>query len=203
MSTRRLHPIQPEAFVPSDVTLAFAESVVKRYPPGRQQSAVVPLLWKIHEQDGWICEKAIEWVGERLGMAKMRVLEIATFYTMFNLAPAGTHFLQVCTTTPCMLAGSDAVVAACKKMIGPEGQVRADGKFSYIEVECLGACVNAPVIQIRSDFYEDLDGPRTEALIAALDRGETPKPGSSIGRHSSEPLGGPTTLTAATAGGDD
>jgi NADH-quinone oxidoreductase subunit E len=136
-------------------------------------------------------------------MPYIRVLEVVTFYTMFNLAPPGTHFLQVCTTTPCWLRGSDGVVAACKKKIGPEGVVRADGKFSWIEVECLGACVNAPTVQLRSDFYEDLDEEKMIALIEALERGETPKPGSAIGRHSSEPQGGPTTLTELGVGGDD
>ncbi len=203
MSVRRLYHDQPAHFVPSGTTTAFADLAVTRYPAGRQASAVLPVLWKIHEQDGWICEPAIRWVAERLSMPYIRVLEVATFYTMFNLAPAGTHFLQVCTTTPCWLRGSDGVVSACREKIGPEGVVRADGKFSWIEVECLGACVNAPTIQLRSDFYEDLDHDKTVALIEALERGENPKPGSAIGRHSSEPLGGATTLKDLSVGGDD
>lgn len=203
MSVRRLHHQQPESFMPSGETLAFADLAISRYPAGRQASAVIPLLWKIHEQDGWICEPAIRWVADRLSMPYIRVLEVVTFYTMFNLSPPGTHFLQVCATTPCWLRGSDQVVEACRQRIGPEGTVRADGKFSWMEVECLGACVNAPTIQLRSDFYEDLDYDKTIALIEALERGEIPKPGSAVGRHSSEPAGGATTLTDLSVGGDD
>jgi NADH-quinone oxidoreductase subunit E len=138
-------------------------------------------------------------IAEMLAMSPIRVLEIATFYTMFNLKPVGQHLLQVCTTTPCWLRGSDAVVAACKKHIHPHAEtVSADGKFSWMEVECLGACVNAPVLQIGDDFYEDLDGPRTEALINDLRTGRPPKPGSQIGRQTSAPEGGPQTLTDPT-----
>ena len=128
-------------------------------------------------------------------MPFIRVLEVATFYTMFNLEPVGDHLVQVCTTTPCWLRGSDDVVAACKKHIAPtQHTVSADGKFSWMEVECLGACVNAPMLQIGKDFYEDLDGPKTEALLEAFRRGETPKPGAGNGRHTSEPEGGALTL---------
>jgi NADH-quinone oxidoreductase subunit E len=137
----------------------------------------------------------IEQIGETLKMPFIRVLEVATFYTMFNLHPVGDHLVQVCTTTPCWLRGSDAIVAACKKHIADKpGVVSEDGKFSWMEVECLGACVNAPMLQIGKDFYEDLDGPKTEALLEAIRRGETPKPGPQNGRHSSEPEGGLTTL---------
>jgi NADH-quinone oxidoreductase subunit E len=128
-------------------------------------------------------------------MPFIRVLEVATFYTMFNLEPVGQHLVQVCTTTPCWLRGSDDVVAACKKHIAPtQHTVSADGKFSWMEVECLGACVNAPMLQIGKDFYEDLDGPKTEALLAAFRRGQPPKPGAGNGRHTSEPEGGALTL---------
>jgi NADH-quinone oxidoreductase subunit E len=134
-----------------------------------------------------------------LDMAYIRVLEVATFYTMFHLHPVGKHVVQVCTTTPCWLAGSDDVVAVCKQQISPrQDTLSSDGVFSWMEVECLGACVNAPMLQIGKDFYEDLDGPRTKAILAALRRGETPKPGPQNGRHSSEPLGGPLTLTDRT-----
>jgi NADH:ubiquinone oxidoreductase subunit E len=131
-----------------------------------------------------------------LGLSPIRVLEIATFYTMFNLKPVGQWLVQVCTTTPCWLRGSDAVVAACRKQIHPRAEtVSDDGKFSWMEVECLGACVNAPVLQIGDDFFEDLDGPRTEALINDLRTGRKPKAGSAIGRQTSAPEGGPLTLT--------
>ena len=128
-------------------------------------------------------------------MAYIRVLEVATFYTMFNLAPEGRHLVQVCTTTPCWLRGSDDIVAVCKKQIADtQHTISKDGKFSWMEVECLGACVNAPMLQIGRDFYEDLDGPKTEAILDAFRRGETPKPGPQNGRHSSEPIGGLTSL---------
>lgn len=134
-------------------------------------------------------------IGEMLGMSPIRVLEIATFYTMFNLKPVGQHLLQVCTTTPCWLRGSDEVVAACRKHIHTHAEtVSSDGKLSWMEVECLGACVNAPVVQVGDDFYEDLDGGRTEGLINDLRNGRATKPGSQIGRQTSAPEGGPTTL---------
>jgi NADH-quinone oxidoreductase subunit E len=138
----------------------------------------------------------IEDVARRLAMPFIRVLEVATFYTMFNLAPVGRHLVQVCTTTPCWLAGSDEVVAACRKHIASRPEtISSDGVFSWMEVECLGACVNAPVMQIGKDYFEDLDGAKTEAILSALRRSEQPKPGSQSGRHTSEPTGGPTTLT--------
>jgi NADH-quinone oxidoreductase subunit E len=157
----------------------------------------VPLLWRAQEQNGGhVTEPMVRVIAEMLGLSSIRVLEIATFYTMFNLKPTGENLIQVCTTTPCWLRGSDAVVAACKKHISPHPEtVSADGKFSWMEVECLGACVNAPVVQIRDDFFEDLDGPRTEALINDLRTGRAPKPGSAIGRQTSAPEGGPQTLT--------
>jgi NADH-quinone oxidoreductase subunit E len=171
------------------------EQWIAKYPDGRQASAVIAALWIGQEQEGWVSKAMIEHVAGLLHMPFIRVLEVATFYTMFNLAPVGEFLVQVCTTTPCMLRGSDEVVAACKKHIHPNPHtVSSDGKFSWMEVECLGACVNAPMLQIGSDFYEDLDGPKTEALIEALRRGEVPQPGPQNGRRSSEPLGGATTL---------
>jgi NADH-quinone oxidoreductase subunit E len=138
----------------------------------------------------------IESIAKMLSMPFIRVLEVATFYTMFNLEPVGTYLVQVCTTTPCWLAGSDAVVDACKKHIHPHQKtVSADGKFSWMEVECLGACVNAPMLQVGSDFYEDLDGPVTERLLDQFRAGQLPKPGPQNARHSSEPAGGALTLT--------
>ncbi|HEY2444512.1 MAG TPA: NADH-quinone oxidoreductase subunit NuoE [Rhizomicrobium sp.] len=195
MSARRLHHEQPSSFAFTTENKSWTEKEIAKYPAGRQASAVIALLWRGQEQEGWVSKPMIEEVARLLGMPMMRVLEVATFYTMFNLVPVGRHLVQVCTTTPCQLAGSDNVVAACKKQIAPRAEtISADGMFSWMEVECLGACVNAPVMQIGRDFYEDLDGPKTEAILAGLRRGETPNPGSQIGRHSSEPMGGATTL---------
>ena len=197
MSTRRLAAEQPASFAFTPENKAWADKQIKKYPQGREASAVVPLLWRAQEQNGGhVTEPMIRVIADMLHMSPIRVLEIATFYTMFNLKPVGHNLIQVCTTTPCWLRGSDAVVAACKKHIHPHPEtVSADGKFSWMEVECLGACVNAPVVQIRDDFFEDLDGPRTEALINDLRTGRQPKPGPQIERQASAPEGGPTTLT--------
>jgi NADH-quinone oxidoreductase subunit E len=200
MSLRRLAPpeIQPASFAFSAENAAWAKNVIAKYPQGRQASAVISLLWRGQEQEGWVSHPMVESVAKMLGMPFIRVLEVATFYTMFNLEPVGTYLVQVCTTTPCWLRGSDAVVAACKKHIHPhEKTVSADGKFSWMEVECLGACVNAPMLQIGSDFYEDIDGPITEQMIAGLRAGKSLKPGPQNSRISSEPEGGATTLTDA------
>jgi NADH-quinone oxidoreductase subunit E len=195
MSVRRLSPNQPASFAFNDANAARCEREIEKYPQGRQASAVIALLWIGQEQDGWVTKPMIESVAKMLAMPYIRVLEVATFYTMFNLEPVGEHLVQVCTTTPCWLRGSDDVVAACKKHIAATPHtVSADGKFSWMEVECLGACVNAPMLQIGKDFYEDLDGPKTEALLEAFRRGETPKPGAGNGRHTSEPEGGALTL---------
>jgi NADH-quinone oxidoreductase subunit E len=199
MSVRRLAPpdVQPASFAFSVENAAWADEQIKKYPAGRQASAVISLLWRGQEQEGWVSKPMIEAVAKKLDMAEIRVLEVATFYTMFNLEPVGQHLVQVCTTTPCWLRGSDDVVAACKKHIAPtQHTISKDGKFSWMEVECLGACVNAPMLQIGKDFYEDLDGPTTERILEAFRRGETPKPGPQNGRRrSSEPEGGATTLT--------
>ena len=195
MSARRLHEQQPSSFSFTAENKAWAEKEIQKYPPGRQASAVIALLWRGQEQEGWVTKPMIEEVARFLRMPYIRVLEVATFYTMFNLAPVGRYLVQVCTTTPCWLAGSDEVVAACKKHIAPKpATISIDGVFSWMEVECLGACVNAPVLQIERDFYEDLDGPKTEAILAAFRRGERPTPGPQNGRRSSEPAGGATTL---------
>ncbi len=196
MSRRRLHHDQPASFAFPAEDEAFIAKEIAKYPPGRQASAVIALLWKGQEREGWVTKPMIENIAQRLGMAYIRVLEVATFYTMFNLEPVGRHLVQVCTTTPCWLRGSDDVVAACKKHIAPQQhKVSADGMFSWMEVECLGACVNAPMLQIGKDFYEDLDGPGTERILDDFRRGETPRPGPQNGRASSEPIGGATTLT--------
>jgi len=195
MSVRRLHEQQPASFAFSAENKARVEDRIAKYPQGRQASAVISALWIGQEQEGWVSKPMIEQVAKMLDMPYIRVLEVATFYTMFKLAPAGEHVVQVCTTTPCWLRGSDEVVKACKKHIHEKPHtVSSDGKFSWEEVECLGACVNAPMMLIDKDTYEDLDGAKTGEIIEAIRRGDKPKTGSQIGRKSSEPLGGPTTL---------
>jgi NADH-quinone oxidoreductase subunit E len=198
MSFRRLAPpeMQPPSFAFTPENLARAEKEISKYPPGRQASAVISLLWIGQEQQGWVTHPMIEYVGRRLDMAFIRVLEVATFYTMFNLAPVGKFHLQVCTTPPCLLRGSDDIVRACEKHIGKAQMTpTADGMLSWTEVECIGACANAPVLQVGSDYYEDLDGPITEKLIGAFRDGQPPKPGPQTGRIGSEPAGGKNTLT--------
>jgi len=200
MSVRRLGKEQPASFSFTPENEAWAEATIRKYPPGREASAIIPLFWRAQEQcGGWLPEPAINAIGQRLGMTYIRAVEVATFYTMFNLEPVGKHLIQVCTTTPCWLRGSDAVVAACKKHIHPkQNTISADGVFSWMEVECLGGCANAPVVQIASDYYEDLDGPAMERILETLRAGGTPKAGSAIGRVSSEPHGHVTTLTEVT-----
>jgi NADH-quinone oxidoreductase E subunit len=194
---------QPESFEFSPENLDLAKAHIAKYPPGRQASAVLALLDLAQRQSGgWLPRAAMDYVAQMLGMAPIRVYEVATFYTMLHLQPVGRYLLQACTTTPCWLRGSDDVVAACEKKLGiAMGETTADGLFTLIEVECLGACVNAPVLQVNDDFYEDLDGPATEALLDACRAGSPPPPGSVIGRRSSEPVTGPTTLTAPPANG--
>ncbi len=159
MSVRRLAPpdLQPKEFAFSKDNLAWAKEQVKKYPEGRQQSAIIPLLWRAQEQSGgWLPEAAIRQVSDFLGMAHIRALEVATFYTMFNLQPVGKFHVQLCGTTPCRLRGADDLEKVCRKRIGEQGDVTKDGNFSWVEVECLGACVNAPMAQINYDYYEDL-----------------------------------------------
>jgi NADH-quinone oxidoreductase E subunit len=183
------------AFTPDNA--AKAKALMAQYPDTRQASAVIALLYVAQAQaGGWLPRAAMDHVGEVLDMAPIRVYEVASFYTMFNLKPVGKHLLQVCTTTPCWLRGSDEVLATCKKVAGCDvGEISADGLFSVTEVECLGACVNAPMLQINNEhFYEDLDADSTRELIEALRRGETPKPGTRVARQTSAPIGGLTTL---------
>lgn len=189
---------QPTHFAFTPDNLAKAKAHIAKYPPGRQASAVLALLYLAQEQhDNWVPRAAMDHVAELLSMPAIRVYEVASFYTMFNLRPVGRHFLQICTTTPCWLRGSDEVVKACEKKLGITiGETTPDKKFTLLEVECVGACVNAPIIQVNNgDFYEDLDGPATEKLIDAFSRGETPPKGSVKGRQGSAPIGGPATLT--------
>ena len=194
---------QPTHFAFDAESEAAIEKVLAKYPAGKQASGSLPLLYIAQRQMGrqtgsaWVPRVAMDAVAHRLGMPPIRVYEVATFYLMFNTTPIGRYHLQLCTTTPCWLRGSDDVVAACRKATGIAGwhETSADGMFTMTEVECLGGCVNAPILQVNDDFYEDMDAATTEALIAALRRGEPPRPGSMIGRITSAPEGGPTTLT--------
>jgi NADH-quinone oxidoreductase subunit E len=196
MSVRRLAEKQPPSFVFTPENLEWAKARIAKYPPGRQQSAVIPLLWRAQEQSGgWLPQKAIELVADMLGMAKIRVLEVATFYTMFNLSPVGRFHVQFCGTTPCMLRGADALKKVLVEMIGHQDEVTADGTFSWTEVECLGACVNAPMVQINADYYEDLTPDSLRRILNDLAAGRTPKPGPQVDRHCSAPIGGENTLT--------
>jgi NADH-quinone oxidoreductase subunit E len=187
---------QPAEFAFTSENLEKARAHIAKYPPGRQASAVLPLLDLAQRQHGgWLPRAAMDHVAGLLDMAPVRVYEVATFYTMFNLRPVGRYLLQACTTTPCWLRGSDAVVAACAQKLGISiDESTPDGLFTLVEVECLGACVNAPILQVNDDFYEDLDGPATERLIDALRRGELPRPGPVIGRQGSAPVSGRSTL---------
>ncbi|MGQ3281829.1 NADH-quinone oxidoreductase subunit NuoE [Bosea sp. (in: a-proteobacteria)] len=197
MSVRRLAPdaVQPASFAFDAANENWADQQIAKYPEGRQASAVIPLLWKAQEQhDGWLPRAAIEAVARKLGMAPMRVMEIATFYTMFNLQPVGEHFVQLCGTTPCALRGAEALKKVCQDVIGPQSTVSADGKLSWLEVECLGACCNAPMAQINFDYYEDLTPDNFKALLEDLRHGRPVKTGSQIGRSGSEPVGGGETL---------
>lgn len=192
---------QPTHFAFDAESEAQISKVLARYPEAKKASATIPLLYVVQRQMGrttgsaWVPNVAMDEIARRLGVAPIRVYEVATFYFMFNMKPIGKHHLQLCGTTPCMLRGSDDVMRACHDAAHVKvGQTSSDGLFTLTEVECLGACVNAPVLQVDDDYYEDLDYDRTVALIEALKRGERPKPGSTIGRQTSAPEGGPLTL---------
>jgi NADH-quinone oxidoreductase subunit E len=198
MAVRRLADaaIQPESFSFTIENLDWAKGEIAKYPEGRQASAIIALLWRAQEQaGGWLPQKAIEHVADLLGMPKIRALEVATFYTMFNLAPVGQFHVQVCGTTPCVLRGADKLIKLCHDTVGEQLEVTADGKLSWIEVECLGACVNAPVAQINYDYYEDLTPESFTKILDGLLAGKPVKPGPQVARQLSAPTGGPTTLT--------
>jgi NADH-quinone oxidoreductase subunit E len=204
MSVRRLAPpeLQPKEFAFTAENHAWAQRQIAKYPPGRQQSAIIPLLWRAQEQNGgWLPEAALRHVADLLEMAYIRALEVATFYTMFLLQPCGRKgHVQVCGTTPCMLRGAEAIFEVCRRRIHHDPlHVSADGDFSWEEVECLGACVNAPMVLIGSDTYEDLTKESFEAVLDALAAGKKPKPGPQINRQLSAPIGGPTTLRSIKA----
>lgn len=194
MSVRRLAAEQPASFAFKPETMEQARWWLAKYPPERKASAVIPIMWLAQKQEGWVSEPAIQAIAKLLDMPVIRVLEVATFYTMFHLAPVGKHHFQLCGTTPCMLRGAEELKSVCKRRIGGKHAVSADGLFSWEEVECLGACVNAPVIAIDDYFHEDLSPDALEALMDKLARGERIEPGSALKRQTSAPEGGPQVL---------
>jgi NADH-quinone oxidoreductase subunit E len=199
---RRLHPVQPATFAFTPANLAWAQGQMTKYPAGRQASAIIPILWRAQEQDGWLSRPAIEHVADMLGMAYIRALEVATFYFMFQLQPVGSvAHIQICGTTSCMICGAEDLVAVCKELVSPKAHaLSADGKFSWEEVECMGACANAPMAQIGKDYYEDLTADKLRALIVRFSKGEVPIPGPQNGRYAAEPLSGLTSLKDHAAG---
>ena len=195
---RRLYHEQPDSFAFSPANQAWAEAQVTKYPEGRQASAIIPLLWRAQEQEGWLSRAAIEHVAGMLDMAYIRALEVATFYFMFQLQPVGSvaHF-QICGTTSCMICGAEDLMEVCKEKIARKPhEISADGKFSWEEVECLGSCANAPMAQIGKDYYEDLTPERFAEMIDEMAAGKVPVPGPQNGRYAAEPIGGLTSLTA-------
>ena len=193
---------ETDVFAFSEANETKVAAILAKYPEGRQASAVLPMLDLAQRQSGgWLPRAAMDHVAERLSMPPIRVYEVATFYTMFNLKPVGEHFIQICTTTPCWLRGSGDIVRACTETIGiGPGETTKDGKFTIAEAECLGACVNAPMIQIGDDYYEDLDPESMKKILDLLQRGEKPTPGSQAGRRCGAPKSGPKTLLAAASG---
>jgi NADH-quinone oxidoreductase subunit E len=199
MAVRRLAEKQPESFAFSPEGLEWAKAQIAKYPEGRQASAVIALLWRAQDENGgWVSEPAIRVVADMLGMAYIRVLEVATFYTMFNLEPVGRHLIQVCGTTPCMLRGANALKEVCRRVIGPEHKRSDDDAFTWMEVECLGACANAPMVQINADYFEDLTAESLANLLVELRAGRAVNPGSQTGRHASAPAGELTSLADPT-----
>ena len=198
MSVRRLSPNQPASFAFQPGVLKEAQRWMANYPAGKQQSAVIAILWLVQKQEGWVSEPSLRAIADLLGMAYIRVLEVATFYTMFMLEPVGANALvQVCGTTPCQLRGAGDLIAVCQRKLGPRDHRSADGKFYWQEVECLGACANAPMAAINDYYYEDLTPESFEALLDQFAAGKPPAPGSVIGRQGSAPEGGALTLTDA------
>ncbi len=193
MSVRRLAKEQPESFAFNKKSEAEIKFWLAKYPEEKKASAVIPMLWIAQKQEGWVCEPALREIATRLEMPYIRVYEVATFYTMFNLSPVGEHLVQVCGTTPCMLRGAEDLISVCKKRIGKQHEISADGKFTWVEVECMGACANAPMIQLANgdgDHYiEDLDAAKFEQLLDDLAAGKTVKFGPQSDRKASEPHG--------------
>ena len=196
MAVRRLAEVQPESFEFTPENQAWVNKQIAKYPAGRQASAVIALLWRAQKQhDGWLPKPAIEKVAAILDMPDIRVLEVATFYSMFNLKPVGKYFIQMCGTTPCVLRGSDGIKSVLEQRIGAQDHVTADGLFSWLEVECLGACCNAPMVEINDDYFEDLTPENFNKLLDDLTAGREVKVGPQSGRTTSEPANGLTTLT--------
>ena len=192
---RRLHHTQPAAFAFTPANEAWARAQITKYPEGRQASAIIPLLWRAQEQEGWLSRPAIEHVADMLGLAYIRALEVATFYFMFQLQPVGSvAHIQICGTTSCMIMGAEDLVGVCQKRIGKAHALSADGRFSWEEVECLGACANAPMAQIGKDYFEDLTPERLEGILDEMAAGRVPVPGPQNGRYAAEPLSGLTSL---------
>ena len=196
MSVRRLAKDQPASFAFMPESLEKARWWMAKFPAGRQQSAVIALLWLVQKQEGWVPEPALRVVADLLQIPVIRVLECVTFYTMFQLEPVGTvAHVQVCGTPPCALCGADALIDVLKQEIGPKDHRTADGRFSWEEGECMGACANAPMAAINDDYYEDLTPAALKGLLDEFRAGRTPAPGSSLGRQATAPVGGPLTLT--------
>ena len=189
MSLKKISKDQPKSFEFNNKNLEAAKKIISNYPNGKQQSAVMALLYIAQRQnDNWIPLSAMKYIAKMLEMPYIKVYEVATFYTMYNLAPVGDYFFQVCTTTPCMIRGAYKLVDVCKKKISEkESEITENGKASWMEVECLGACVNAPMIQINDDYFEDLNEEKLEKIIDQINKNQKPKPGSYKGRLSSEP----------------
>ena len=196
MSLKKISKDQPEKFEFNDKNIELAKKMINNYPEGKQQSAVMSLLYIAQRQNNnWIPLAAMKYIAKFLSMPYIKVYEVATFYSMYNLTPVGKFFYQVCTTTPCMLRGAYKLVDVCKKKISnKENEISSDGNSSWMEVECLGACINAPMIQINDEYYEDLDEKKLENIIEETMKGKTPKPGSYRGRVNSEPENNRTTL---------
>lgn len=199
---RRLYHEQPDSFAFTPANQAWAEAQITKYPEGRQASAVIPLLWRAQEQEGWVTKPAIEYIADMLDMAYIRVLEVTSFYFMFQMQPVGSvAHLQICGTTSCMICGAEDLIAVCKEKIAANPhELSADGKFSWEEVECLGACTNAPMAQIGKDYYEDLTAEGLAKMIDEMAAGNVPVPGPQNGRYASEPLSGLTSLTEYDSG---
>ena len=196
MSIKKIHKDQPETFEFNEKSMEAANKIVSNYPDGRQQSAVMALLYIAQRQhENWIPLKAMKYIAKFLDMPYIKVYEVATFYSMYNLSPVGKYFFQVCTTTPCMLRGAYDLVKVCKKKISEkENELSEDGKISWMEVECLGACVNAPMMQVNEDYYEDLNDKKLEKIIDTIYQNKIPKPGSYSGRINTEPVDNRKTL---------
>ena len=194
MAARKLAKDQPDSFEWSAENAEWCAAQIKKFPQGRQASCVIPFLWRGQKQEGWVSVPMMEVIAEQLEMPYIRVLEVATFYTMFNLEPVGEFFVQLCGTTPCMLRGAEDLAEVCKTHIGPQNHITDDGKLSWLEVECLGACVNAPMVQINDYYYEDLTAESFEKILLDLKAGKDVPPGNFVDRQTSAPEGEVKTL---------